>query len=279
MLGQHPQTYGFPELNLFLADSVDDLLASCSGYRQIQLHGLLRTVAELFAGEQTLASIDMARRWLIVRRHRSTADLYVDLCRKLWPLRGIDKSPAYALKQETLHRIIETFPGAYFMHLTRNPRSQGESVMKVADGLLAVLANSIDYATDPPTIDPQIAWYTMQQTIMDFLANVPGDRVIRLRGEDVLNDPDTHLRRVCRWLGIDEGEAALNAMRHPERSPFASLGPFGAHLGNDIAFLQSPALRAAPVACPPLAGPLPWRRDGAGLRGDVLDLARHLGYT
>jgi len=32
------------------------------------------------------------------------------------------------------------------------------------------------------------------------------------------------------------------------------------------------------VASPKLAGPLPWRPDGAGFRDEVLALAQELGY-
>jgi hypothetical protein len=67
-------------------------------------------------------------------------------------------------------------------------------------------------------------------------------------------------------------------MLHPEDSPYASLGPLGAHLGNDINFLRSPALRDGEIRYSTLEGPLPWRSDGKGFSKDVLDMARTLGY-
>src|SRR5215475_14600268 len=67
MLGQHPQAYGMPELNLFISDTLKGLLEELTGYRQIQIHGLLRAVSQLYSGEQTLNSVDMARRWLLSR--------------------------------------------------------------------------------------------------------------------------------------------------------------------------------------------------------------------
>ncbi|MEO8893977.1 MAG: sulfotransferase, partial [Coleofasciculaceae cyanobacterium] len=60
MLGQHPETYGVPELNLFIDETLDQLTQRLKGIRQFQLHGLLRTVAQLYAGEQTILSVDMA---------------------------------------------------------------------------------------------------------------------------------------------------------------------------------------------------------------------------
>jgi hypothetical protein len=278
MLGQHPEAYGFPELNLFLKERIDELIEFMSGYKQIQLHGLLRTVAHLYSGEQSLLSLEMARRWLMPRMQSTTVDVYKELCERIAPLRGIDKSPAYSQHRITLMRIGEAFPDAYYLHLVRNPRTQGESIMNVAHGVMAVLSNSIDYSTDPPTVDPQISWQEVQETILAYLENIPEDRKLCLRGEAVLSDPEPYLRRICRWLGMADDDRAVTAMLHPEDSPFACLGPLGAHLGNDINFLQSPALRRGTVRCPSLEGPLPWRRDGRGFSDSVLGLARTLGY-
>jgi Sulfotransferase family len=278
MLGQHPEAYGMPELNLFMSDSLKTLVEELTGYRQIQIHGLLRAVAQLYVGEQTLLGVDMARRWLLIRFGASTADVYRELCRKVAPLRIIDKSPVYSLKPENLRRVHAAFPDARYLHLLRHPRAQGESIMKVAKGLMATLANSIDYSTDPPTIDPQIVWYDMQRHIMEFLGELPAENHLRLRGEDVLSAPQEQLGHVCRWLGISADPGAIEAMLHPEDSPYAHLGPVGAHLGNDINYLRDPAFKAGAVSASTLAGALPWRADGKGFEARVVELAQQFGY-
>jgi hypothetical protein len=268
-----------PELNLFMSDTLKALVEELTGYRQIQLHGLLRAVAQLYAGEQTLLGVDMARRWLLTRFGSSTADIYLELCRKVAPLRVVDKSPVYSLKPENLRRVHAAFPDARYLHLLRHPRTQGESIMKVAKGLMATLANSIDYSTDPPTLDPQIVWYDMQQHIIDFLAGIPRGHHLRLRGEDVLRDPHQHLGAICQWLEMAETPAAFDAMLHPEDSPFAQLGPVGAHLGNDINYLKDPTFRPSRIRESTLAGSLPWRPDGKGFEARVIALARDFGYV
>ncbi len=80
MIGQNPDAYGVPELNLFISKTMEDFVLECSGMKQIQLHGLLRTVGQLYAGEQSLHSIEMARRWIARRLTRTTADVYKELC-------------------------------------------------------------------------------------------------------------------------------------------------------------------------------------------------------
>jgi hypothetical protein len=278
VLGQNPDAYGVPELNLFITDDIKTLIEELSGYRQIQLHGLLRTVSHLYSGEQNLKSLEMARRWILTRLDRGTDEIYRELCEKVAPLRIVDKSPVYSLKPEYLERINKAFPDAYYLHLVRHPRTQGESIMKVAKGLMAILANSIDYSTETPTVDPQISWYNMQKNILDFMQKIPGDRQMRMQGEIVLNQRKDSLRKICQWIGMAYDASAIEDMLHPEQSPFACLGPVGAHLGNDINFLRSPELRDGQISYSQLEGPLPWRSDGKGFSQEVMEMAWDLGY-
>jgi hypothetical protein len=265
MIGQNRAAYGVPELNLFITDTLEEMVERLTGYSQIQLHGLLRTVSHLYSGEQTLASVDMARRWILTRLSNSTGEVYQELCEKVSPLRIVDKSPAYSLSRKNLERIRAAFPDANYLHLTRHPRPQGKSVMGVAKGLMAILVDSIDYSVDPPIIDPQIMWYEMQRNILEFLETIPKHAQMRMRGEDLVGEPHKRLAEICRWLDMDTAPAALDAMLHPEDSPFA--------------FLRSPRFRPGTViADASLEGPLPWREDGGGFYDVVANMARKLGY-
>ncbi len=100
-----------------------------------------------------------------------------------------------------------------------------------------------------------------------------------MRGEDFLNEREVNLQKICEWLDIADDGPAVEAMQHPEDSPYACLGPLGAHLGNDINFLKSPKLRAAKIKVPELTIPLPWRTDNKPLQDHVIRLARDFGYN
>jgi Sulfotransferase family len=278
MLGQHPETYGVPELNLFVDEDLEKLTQRLKGIRQFQLHGLLRTVAQLYAGEQTILSIDMAYRWILTRLHKSTGEIYLELCHKVAPLRIVDKSPVYVTKSEILKRLHTTFPDAHYLHLVRHPRTQGQSMAKIANGAIAIMTGSIDYSTKPPTLDPQYSWYKMQSNIVDFLSTIPAHQQMRLLGEDLLNEPKVHFEKVCNWLNLSWDEAVFKTMLRPQDSPYACPGPYAAHLGNDPNFLKSPAFRYKPIASSHLDGPLPWREDNKGFIPPIIKLAQEFGY-
>jgi hypothetical protein len=287
MIGQHPELYGLPEVNLFAGATLGELEERVYCMRPGFRHGLLRAVAELGLGGQSVAAIESARGWLEEHRAVATADLFADLAAWAAPRRLVDKSPLYAYSAESLARIDAACPDAYYLHLTRHPRGTCESVLRMrADirerqerGGFAKRAQALQASqriTDPE--DPAELWLKPQEHILGFLEGVPAERQQRLRGEDFMAEPDRYLAPLCEWLGVSTQPAALGAMKHPEASPFASLGPANALYGNDPSFLRSPRLR--PYAPKPMSleGPLAGG-TGAGLDAAVIACARRLSYA
>lgn len=281
MLGQHPQCFGLPELCLFNVERLFELWVRTSdemGSEAKTRHGLLRAVAEIYAGEQTMDSVRMATSWCAARQDRSTAEIYQELVEKIDPLVAVEKSPAYTVDIRRMFRIEAAFPDARYLHLTRHPVGQCKSVMSLYDGTFALFVNSIDFLEDRAIVEPQFAWYDLNINILNFLDTIPPERQMRIRGEDVMNDPQGHLGAVCRWLGLRDDADAIEQMMHPERSPFACFGPLDAMFGNDPNFLSGPTFRPHKVKVPPLDRPVPWREDGRPLYPKVVELARELGY-
>lgn len=279
MLGQHPEMYGVPELNLCLEARMDKLLPRMTGVNQFMMHGLLRMVAQLYAGEQNTYSIEMAQRWIRTRIECSTSEVFHELAERVAPLRLLDKSPAYAADIGSLLRIRECFPNAYYLHLVRHPITQGRSLAQLADGKMLMMSQSYDFTTFPPTLDPQYAWMKLQHNILDFLEKIPPERQRTVRGEAFLNDPVPQMTQLFEWLGIATGNETITAAMHPELSPYAHVGPCGAHLGNDINFLRQPAFKAQSIKPRSLDEQLPWRGDGKPFLPEVRRLARQLGYS
>jgi hypothetical protein len=279
MLGQHPQLYGLPEVNLFVAETMAERAGFIAVPRWSE-HGLLRAVAELFGGAQTPQTVALAERWLEIRANCSCVSVFRELAERVSPRVLVEKSPRSVMSVEYLYRAVQAFPETRFIHLLRHPRTQGESLWKLGGELAARNMRGLDYGTDPPTVDFQKAWYSMNVNILTFLAGLPEEQQLQIRGEQIMRDPATHLREIAGWLGLRTDDQAVEAMLHPERSPFACVGPVGAALGNDPSFLREPALR--PIKSdsqePSLDGPLPWREDGGEFSDEVRELAMEFGY-
>src|SRR5229473_5618925 len=277
MLGQHPQMYGLPELQLFGAETMVDWWEVCRRASFPMAHGLLRVVAQLYFSEQTEHTIKLAGAWLRRRSHFSTGMIVEALARRVYPLILVDKSPSIVYSPAALQRAYEMFPTARLIHLLRHPRGHGESVMKaiVDMGKVGPVPNWLlhlasypdpairenwtpEHATD---LDPQRGWYALHMNIRNFLLTVPEHQKLRIRGEDLLTDPDASLRQIATWMGLRTDAQAMEEMKHPERSPYACFGPPNARRGNDLLFLNSPVLRPARVRPLSLDGPVSWRED------------------
>jgi Sulfotransferase family len=280
MLGQHPQMYGLPEVNLFVAETMEERQGVVARPRWSE-QGLLRAVAQLFVGEQSVQAIVLARRWLAIRANCTCVSVFRELAEKISPRIPVDKSPRTVMQSAYMQRIHRAFPNARFLHLLRHPRSQGQSLCDLLGGpLLASMTGALDYSTDPPIIDFQKSWYAMHINIVTFLDGLPEGQQMWIRGEDLLAEPDLYLRQIAEWLDLSTDGEAIKAMKHPEQSPYACFGPVNARLGNDPGFLREPVLRRGSRAKEQtLEGPLSWREDGGEFSPEVKELAREFGYT
>jgi hypothetical protein len=286
MIGQHPELYGVPELNLFQCETIEEFNTGLtpegtkkSPFWKSMRHGLLRTVAQLYAGEQTLESIAMAERWLKAREVMTSVEVFQELCDKVAPLRIVEKSPGVLRLRSYMDRMLSACPTARFIHLVRHPIPQGQSVLKAKGGVGVLMAlNAVDQRHIVAELEPQIAWHDAQVQILKFLDTLPDSQFITLRGEDLMNNMDEMLPALCRWLGISDAPEAIEAMKHPEASSYSCMGPANASLGNDVNFLKEPKLRPGKIKVPDLDSDLPWRKDKMVLHPRVKALAQALGY-
>lgn len=68
--------------------------------------------------------------------------------------------------------------------------------------LMLMLLNAIDPSPDIPVIEPQILWHDANTLIMEFLDDLPREQWLRVKGEDVLANPDVEFNLDLRLAGI-----------------------------------------------------------------------------
>lgn len=282
MLGQHPQMYGLPELCLFNVDTLVELWQGSTGEIAENVamvrHGLMRAVAEVWGGEQRTNTVNMAFAWASAREHLSTAEVYQEIVDRIHPLVAVEKSPSYTMSVRRMQAMHRAFSDARFLHLVRHPVAQCKSLMAINDGAFCLKIEAFELGDDYAMIEPQIAWHDINANILDFLREVPPERQLRMRGEDIMAAPQAKLAEIARWAGLRDDPQAIDEMMHPERSPYACFGPVNALFGNDPNFLAGPTFRPHTPKVPPLAQPVPWRTDGRGLYPEVIALAQEFGY-
>lgn len=275
MLGAHPQLYALPELNPFVAETVGELLHASRLLRPSAVHGLLRTLAELEEGKQTEQSIERARRWLNEHQRLPMHSLMQQISERVQPRVIIEKSPSTAMRQSFLQRLQRDFPQARMIHLTRHPRPTCVSIHRIADRRESAVILRKEIAADPERL-----WARAHRNILEAVGALPSGNCIRLRGEDFLGDHRYWLQQLSEWLDIEITPQDLDAIEHPEQSPYASIGPSNARFGNDPNFLRQPAFMPRTIEPASLEGPLPWRHEHErnGFSQHTKAIARRLGY-
>ena len=277
MVGQHPECASLPELKLFAYGTIGELEASLPQYwsdRGIthRSPGLVRAVAQFEFGDQCPDSLLSAREWLRDRSHWSGTDVLDVVLDRLSPRTAVEKSPENVADDDALGRIASSWPRARYLHLTRHPvttqRSMQEHLNRTVPG----------YALPGQPMSAVAAWVDVHCRILHFAATLPKARYLCVRAEDVLNQPQSQLTSIAEWLALGTGADAIEAMMHPEKSPFASLGPADSGIvgGNDPGFLRGPIPR--PVKLLPTLEPPDGWMGNSSLWQMTVDIATRLGY-
>ncbi len=282
MIGQHPEMYCFPELHLFVGNMMKAVMEHEA--RRGKPHGppgLLRTLAQLHDGVQTAVTVAEARMWLHKRMDWSTKQLYDYLLEKLdeqvAPKIVVEKSPPTVIRPQFLDRAYAFFPKAYYLHLTRHPITTSGSLKEFRENR----AKRFAPIKEQP-LNSFIFWTKVHKNIINFTNTLPVGQSMRIKGEDLLSEPDVYLPQIAQWLGLRTDKEAIEAMKHPENSPYAFIGPVGATGGNDGKFMRNPKLRPGKVKEPSLADSLA-KGEFEGILDqaeteELLELARQMGY-
>jgi len=272
MLGQHPQTYGLPEVNLSHAATLGEMWNTVMTQIGLGTSGLLRVLAQLHEGEQTEAGVRRAQTWIATHSDWTGAQVFRHLQDQVGPHRIIvDKSPRNAFKIENLRRLLEMYPRANFLHLVRHPRSQCNSAVSLMQ----------NHGGGRRKADPEPTWLSSQSNAVEFFQALAPGQHARIQGEALLRNPRFYLAQICEWLDIDTGAEAIEAMLHPENSPFASIGPPSAMYGADPNFLNAPTLdfeRLGKIRDASLDGELEWKPPQT-FDPAVRRLALQFGYS
>jgi hypothetical protein len=267
MLGQHPGLYAFPELNLFLTDTLGELIdwEREAGAERGYLLGLRRAVAQLECGEQSGEALESAGVWLTERRAWPTARVLDWLAQYVAARALVDKSPRTAMARRSCKRLKAMMPEGRYLHLVRHPVACIQSLVSTAG----------EQGSHVNCFFAQV-WAACQQNIFELTESLERERVFRVRGEDLLGSPEATLREILTWLRLPAGSMEITQMKHPEGWPFAFPLPGEYGGDNDPGFLASPQLRAPE--------PMPAMEEVAALdlgkeiTEQVLYLGRRLGY-
>jgi hypothetical protein len=271
VIGQHPEAFGLPEVNLFKAPTAGDVMAFKSKIfsQQVVTSGLRRTIAELKFGMQTVETITQADEWIAKHGHLTGGQLFGLIQDMADGRMVVDKSPTNS-HEDSIARMMRDFPDAHFLHITRHPRATCNSQHKAYQSRPRFAGRSFDH---------HVHWLERHQNCVDLGARLGPAQYMLLHGEWFFDDPSLVLRQICEWLGLSTDDDAIDMMMRPEDGPFSWAGPENAKGGNNKGFLENPKLRVGKIKDSTLDGPLEWITDrDVDFDMKTRNFAHQLGY-
>jgi hypothetical protein len=268
MLGRHPDLCALPELNLFVAGTLGELIdwENEVGTERGYMAGMRRTIAQLEFGKQSRETLESARAWLGEHRQWTTDRMFHWLVSRVAPRQIVDKSPRTAMARSSCQRLLATVPEGYYLHLTRHPVSS----------IRSLASNAKEQGPHISRFCARI-WLDCQQTILDVTEKLDQRRGIRIRGEDLLRNSEKVLREIAFWLRLSTSHGEIEQMKHPEQWPFIHSLPGVPDSDTDPGFRANPCLQS--IGLIPDLQEIRALDLGQALTEQIISVGRNLGYS
>jgi acyl-CoA synthetase (AMP-forming)/AMP-acid ligase II/NADP-dependent 3-hydroxy acid dehydrogenase YdfG/acyl carrier protein len=210
MLGGHQQLFAPPELYLLSFNDLADWRETFSGEQTFWHEGMVWALMEINEVDSESAERIIDEH---VKQGATSKSFFEQMQTWLGDRVLVDKTPTYALDLEVLRRIEQDFDEVYYIHLQRHPygviRSFDEARL---DQLLYAFMPNLRSNEGQAFTRLQLAelvWLICNHNILEFLREVPSQRQLALRFEDIVRQPEASMQSVCQFLAIEFDNAML----------------------------------------------------------------------
>ena len=203
MLAGHRSVFAPPEVELLGFSTLGERAAELSGRFGLWREGAVRAVMEARG-----CGLDEAGALLTDLEEQ---DLPVqELYRRLqeWTAGRIlvDKTPSYALDRSVLERAEDLFEEPLYVHLLRHPYGMIASFEEAK--LKQVFFRPRHSFTRRQLAE--LIWRISHENILELLTGIPAERQLRMRFEDLVQQPRAEMERLCGFLGLPFEETLLD---------------------------------------------------------------------
>lgn len=250
MLGQHPDLHAFPELQIFGSDTIEEMMTkNQSRFKRLASAGSIRSIAQIHDGHQTDESCARAWLWMQKRGHWSPVQFFNYLREAIPDQIAVEKTPVNTWKANRLATMIQAYPNAKFLHLSRSVNGNSKSLKEFIRDQDKLLGRQETQHLTGRALSreyPASVWHTCHRNILTIKPLIKPGNYLQIKGEDLLSNPNTLLNHFCKWMQINNDDQSINAMLRPHESPYAYVGPRIAVGGNDGKFMRQPILKLKP---------------------------------
>ena len=195
MLAGHAKLLAPPELELLGFDNMTQRKEAFSGRDSYWLEGAIRALMQV-----RQCSVEVAEQALnaFEAQGMDVPEFYALLQREAGGRLLIDKSTHYALNLDSLRQAEAWFEEPLYLHLLRHPCGSIQSYVDTRMEFFFRYEHSFSAAQLA-----ELNWLISQQNIVTFLDEVPQERQLQIRFEDLVAAPEPAMQEVCRFLGVE----------------------------------------------------------------------------
>ncbi len=263
MLAGSPDLFAPPELELLSFTNLKNRKEGLSVRLEYMLDGLVRAVMALKD-----CSAEEARSLLqqYEDQKTGTSAFYAELQQWCGIRRLVDKSVHYAMSTKILERAEQYFENAQYIHLSRHLYGTIHSIesLRMDKDLYGPITG---YS---PRELAEYTWQICHENTLDFLQNIPQERRIHVRFEDLVTAPEVSMRELCDFLKIPFHEAMLKPYEDKQKRMTDEAA--GSVMVGDPRFHQRKKIEARAAES--------WKKEFAGgeLNKSSRSIAGHLRY-
>ncbi|MFZ1289535.1 MAG: amino acid adenylation domain-containing protein [Melioribacteraceae bacterium] len=232
MLEGHDKLFSPPELDLLTYDSLSERKEKLSKEYNLWLEAAVRAIMEL-----RNCSVNEAEKIMesFENQNMSVKEFYNQL--QIWSGERIlvDKTPTYAFDINILKKAEEYFENPKYIHLVRHPYA---SIYSFIEAKLD--QNFFRHKHSFSRVElAELIWQTSHDNILNFLDEIPENRKVKVKFEDLVIDSTREMKKISNFLGIEFDEKLVNPyqgkrMTDPTKENSQMVGDFKFYLRNKI---------------------------------------------
>lgn len=205
ILAGNSQIFAPPELHLLSFDTLVNRHKALDneGNRHL-LDGTIRAIMQ--AKKCTVEEAEKIMKECEQKKLKCS-DFYRLLQQWIYPEILVDKTPSNSYHINFLKSIENLFDSALYIHLTRHPYGMIKSFEDAKMDELLPFMQSNDFSRREYG---ELAWLVCHQNILTFLEDIPANRKLRIKFEDLVVIPETIIQQICSFVGVDFQSQMLN---------------------------------------------------------------------
>jgi hypothetical protein len=268
ILAGHPQLFSPQELHLLSHATMDERRFVISQRLQ---GGRLNAAIQALMTARGCSPVEAET---CIRKQEESklpvAEFYRELQSQISPRRLVDKTPVYAWHRQVLARAEVLFDQPLYIHLLRHPCGMIRSYEEMRLDQMSLVRRPAGVSLAEFA---EALWLISHQNILEFLADIPRSRQLRLMFERLVEQPQEAVEKLCQFLDLEYHPGMLEPYAEQHKRMTAPLHPAAQMIG-DPKFHQHQSINPAVASR--------WREsyltDPLPLFAETWRIAELLGY-